>query len=294
MTRSCILAACLLLAASGLASAQSSPDQPDPLPPSVPAGPTDLDHYKCYFVEAPPQQIPMLLQDQFDLATKSVESIADVRLVRFCNPVQKNINGIVTKILKPTDHMAMYLLNPQPTTPRTVVISNQFGDQILALGNAEILAVPSGAVLPPATGGVPSLPPIPADMDHYKCYVASGHPIEATAILIDTFHSEKVQVLEPFLFCNPVQKTHPIGATPTSIQRPLDHLACYKITPTPFQGTIYFNNQLVSNTSATTSSSAAAVTPPSVAVGPADMLCAPSFKLRWSEVTAPTITTTSD
>src|SRR5271157_6665334 len=104
MTKSCSFAVCLLLAAAGVAGAQNSADSTepvgDPISPTVPAGPTDLDHYNCYFAAAPVQQAQALLQDQFDLGASPVitEQVSDLRLVRFCNPVQKSLNGIVTKI----------------------------------------------------------------------------------------------------------------------------------------------------------------------------------------------------
>jgi hypothetical protein len=283
MTRHCMLAVCLLLAAAGTAGAQISPDAVeragDPITPTPPLGPNDLDHYKCYFVDSPVQNIAMLLQDQFDLGVtpQVTEQVGDVRLVRFCNPVQKTLNGATTRILRPADHLALYLINPQQTIPRKVLISNQFGDQVLALRNAEILAVPTGAATPTATGAPPNTPAIPKNLDHYKCYAANGENIGVTVTLTDQFHKEVVQVLEPFLFCNPVHKTHPIGTPPTSIQRPVDHLACYKITPTPFQGAIYYNNQFVTP----------AKGPPLLQIAPADMLCAPSVKLKWYQVNAP-------
>lgn len=284
MTRNCMLAVCILLAAAGAAGAQITPDSVeragDPINPTPPISPNDLDHYKCYFVQSPVENTAALLQDQFDLGStpQVTEKVADVRLIRFCNPVQKTLNGSTTRILRPADHLALYLIDPQQTTPRKVVISNQFGDQVLALRNAEILAVPSGAAVPTATGAPPSTPAIPKDLDHYKCYAANGENIGVTVTLTDMFHKELVQVLEPFLFCNPVHKTHPIGTPPTTIQKPVDHLTCYKITPTPIQQTVYYNNQFVTPTKGA----------PSLAVGPADMLCAPSVKLKWYQVNAPT------
>jgi hypothetical protein len=275
MTTRSTFALCLLLAAPVLATAQSTSDPAtDPLPPTAPTGPTDLDHYKCYFVQSPEQQIPLLLQDQFDLGATppQVETISDVRLVRFCNPVQKTLNGVTTKILRPADFLALYLLNPQPSTPRRALITNQFGAQSLALRNALILAVPSGSATPPA------VPTIPTNLDHYKCYSASGEKIGVSVTLTDTFHTEFVQVLEPILFCNPVHKTYPVGTSPTKIQRPAAHLACYTITPIPFQGVITYNNQLVPATTG----------PPTVPVSEADILCAPSFKLQWYPIPPPT------
>lgn len=282
------MAAFLPAAMAILASAQTNPF----LPP--PSGPPEIDHFHCYFVESPLQPVSALLQDQFDAAlNQSSEVITDLRAVELCPPVQKTLpNGKVTPINHPADHLLMYLINPQPIIPRIVLVENQFGYQILRTRNAVVLAVPSGKVLPiPGSVTPPALPPIPTDLDHYKCYAASGEIARHVVGLSDQFMSTIVAVIEPILFCNPVQKTSP--ATPvapgtvTPITDPRAHLTCYVVTPRPFQGLAYYNNQFVNSTP-----TAAGVVPPppSLVVLQSEILCAPSYKLAWEYAPPPPAT----
>src|SRR5579884_2366673 len=257
------------LAAAGLACAQ----------PTV--APPNLDHFNCYFTDGPQFTVTATLQDQFDIGF--VETVKDLRLIRFCNPVQKTLrNGKVTPILHPDAHLALYLLNPQVTTPRVVVAVNQFGPQVLRTSHAVILGVPSGKVLPPATGGQPQPPPIPnpQELDHFKCYLASGKSISTVVSLKDQFQTDLASVLQPVLFCNPVNKTvttvtanGTTATTITKITNPAGHLICYVTAQKPFSQTIFYDNQFVPFASTP-------VTNP-------DLLCVPTLKLQWSAVPPP-------
>ena len=246
----------ILLVVTGVANAQ--------VPPVNEA----LDHFKCYFpLEARvlQQEPPVQLQDQFDIARNEFETVKDMRIVRFCNPVEKTRGRRITPIIHPTHHLTMFLINPQPIIPREVVVRNQFGVQHLDVRDPQVLAVPTGKSL---TLGVQPTPP--TDLDHYKCYNASGRKIGAVVRLRDQFHTELVRVLEPMGFCNPVRKIH--GDRNVGVQNAKDHLTCYTITPTPFQGTVVIANQF-------------GLGP--VSLAKADILCVPSQKVKWEEVLPP-------
>jgi hypothetical protein len=260
----------LLVALAGTGAAQPAP--------------LTLDHFYCYFAlgQFRTFQVPFLLQDQFDGADHS-ETVRDLRIVRFCNPVQKTTaDGAVTPILHPADHLTMYLITPEPIIPRVVLIKNQFGTQRLRTGNALLLAVPSGKVWP--LTGPTQTPPVPTDLDHFKCYLASGRAIGQRVLLKDQFSQDSVLagVLQPILFCNPVKKTIPnpnptAGPTITPITNPAAHLACYVTTPRNFQPTpprVFYDNQFSRDLTA-------------LDVSRPDMLCVPSSKLRWVPVPAP-------
>jgi hypothetical protein len=49
--------------------------------------------------------------------------------------------------------------------------------------------------------------------------------------LLDQFHPEDVTVLDPVVFCNPVEKTLLPGGPTYDIIDPDNHLACYDIDP---------------------------------------------------------------
>jgi hypothetical protein len=266
---------CTLLIVVGQVGAQPAP------------GPQSLDHFNCYLAPGPVQLVNLSLQDQFDIGV--TESVRDLRTYQLCNPVQKTLgtSGRVTPIQHPADHLIMYLINPQRNVPRYVQVENQFGNQYLRVGNAVILAVPSGKALPLPTattigGTAPMPPPIPTDLDHFKCYVASGASLDKLVTLKDQFQTEFVKILQPYLFCNPVKKTVvSVGAltasTVTQITNPTAHLTCYTTTPKPFQANVYYNNQFVLPTAPL----------PSLVVLQSEILCVPSLKLKWSVFTAP-------
>ena len=176
-------AAVLLVALAGPVAAQKEGDGP--------TAPPNLDHFYCYFASGRVQPATVLLQDQFDAALNKTDQVQDLRFIRFCNPVQKTTSkGTVTQILHPADHPAMYLINPEPIIPRVVIVRNQFGTQQLRTGNAVLLAVPSGKVWPVPVTVPPQTPPIPTDLDHFKCYLASGKPIDRAVLLKDQFFQD--------------------------------------------------------------------------------------------------------
>ncbi len=248
----------------------------------APGGPADLDHFNCYLAHTTVQPRLVWLQDQFDVSGK-FETAQDIRLAFFCNPVQKVYKNVTTKILHGDAHLAMYQLSTQPGVPRIVTLQNQFGVQTIHTGPAVVLAVPSGKAHI-VSSVPPQLPPIPkaGELDHFKCYAASGQALNAAVVLTDQFHTEKDVVLQPYLFCNPVTKMVPSAppctpfapcATTTPIVHPQSHLMCYIKTPGAFQGVVVYNNQFVAPSAL-----------PTVSLTNSELLCAPSFKLSWSEV----------
>lgn len=285
---------CLLLAAAGMLSAQ------------VPTGPTDLDHFNCYEA-APPQghqPIAALLQDEFDVSPPAAvflppvfEQVTDLSPSKLCNPVTKVHNGATTGELHPDAHLLMYWINNQPSTPRSVTVENQFGVATLTTGPAVILAVPSTKVVISSPTTTPSIPVIERELDHFKCYMASGDPVStftgAPVFLTDQFITNTpMTVFAPWLFCNPVKKwrftLNPsffgslfLLPTITGENHPEAHLTCYVTELVPGQNLIFpppviYNNQFV---------------PPgtvnSLVLSGPDLLCVPSFKLGWNVIPAP-------
>jgi len=280
LSTAAFLTAALLVALAGTAAAQTAPT---------------LDHFYCYFAQGEIRPKRFMLQDQFDvglnpLIPPEVETVQLLKIVRFCNPVQKTTaDGKVTGIQHPADHLAMYLFTPDPWSshpiiPRVVIIRNQFGTQRIRTANAVLLAVPSGKVWPVPVTNLPPPPNIPTDIDHFKCYLASGRAIDRRVLLKDQFFQDTREgvlaaVLQPILFCNPVKKTiPPISPTAppsiTSITNPDGHLACYVTTRRNFQSTLLYDNQFSPQLAG-------------LLVSRPDFLCVPSLKLKWAVVPAP-------
>ena len=279
-------ALCFLLAAAGSAIAQAAPDN---------------DHFDCYYPGPQPLQTfspgSLVLEDEYFFPSSgtnhTTETVTGLVLYQFCNPVRKTLDGTVTPIQFPANHLALYhfLTNNQPITPPPVpniVVQNQFmPQQVLQLGPAVVLAVPSGKEEATPAGAVPPVPPIPTNLDHFNCFLAQGLPIGADVGLHDQFDfinfvslNSEAKVGAPFLFCDAVQKDV-CPATGCVVTSPPDlnaHLVCYHIAaaPTPAATflppgsgparTVFINNQFVA-------------TPPltlTLHQGAEDILCVPS------------------
>jgi hypothetical protein len=246
--------ATLVVLALALTSAMSAQAPP----------PARVDHFRCYFVpQQPARPVNVQLQDQFDVALHTFEKINQLTIVHFCNPAEKIVNGVVTPIVNVNHHLTMFMINQQPAIARTVIVNNQFGNQTLSTADARILMVPTGKGLPPNPAPSPS-----TDLDHYKCYAASGTTLNRQATLSDQFFTGTTTVLQPVYFCNPVTKIH--NNVTTGILNPDIHLVCYATPPSTMPGrTINLNNQFGLFT---------------IPVEQADLLCVPSLKLQWHAV----------
>ena len=97
-----------------------------------------LDHFKCY------QARGDALNVRVDLADEASEERGVIvkRPKRFCNPVDKNGEGI----LDPSSHLTCYRIRvpgPSYDDELDLLASNQFGEQVLEVGDPELLCVPS-------------------------------------------------------------------------------------------------------------------------------------------------------
>jgi hypothetical protein len=174
-------------------------------------------HFKCYktrdtsFPRFASRSVTLV--DQFGSSSSSV-----VRPVRFCNPVDKNGEGISD----PTAHLMCYQLAEGIPGPQRVVVNNQFGEQPLTVVKPETLCAPAekdGVLLSSVAG---------AFLNHFKCYrVRSSGFEERTVSMVDQFEARTAPIVKPKLLCNPV------GKNGEGIPRPDNHLVCYKIKPGP-------------------------------------------------------------
>lgn len=243
--------------------------------------PTDLrlDHFRCYTVWQPPSAstVPpeVLLQDQFDRRLGRTELVSLGLPDRFCNPVAKEVDipgggGGLTEITDPNAHLTMYEIRELdasvPSFFWRVLVGNQFGRQQLSVREPVQLAVPTWKVEAGLT--------FPENLDHFKCYKARGKPLGLVAGLEDQFETQKLLVLDPQLFCNPVQKTGIDGTVLARIQNPDAHLTCYDISIPAgnfgFSALLFigFFNQFTGDTLELG------------VVTDEDLLCVPSVKLR--------------
>jgi len=114
-------------AALGLGIAQAQ----TPNPPGI-----KLDHYACYRLSPAKQfkQQKVKLADQFG---KSVATV--VREQFLCAPVEKNGGAIINK----QDHLLCYVVTGGKNAGKNIVITNQFGKAVMAVGGTTQICVPS-------------------------------------------------------------------------------------------------------------------------------------------------------
>ena len=103
------------------------PTQKDTLPK-----PEGLDHFKCYTASGLSISKPVTLHDQFERD----ENFQVLKPVRFCNPVAKIHDGVVTEPRNPEAHLACY------DVARPVRATNQFGNESFVVRKM-FLCVPS-------------------------------------------------------------------------------------------------------------------------------------------------------
>ena len=164
---------------------------------------------------------------------------------RFLVPVDKNSEGIDD----PISHLTCYDI-PDGVAGPPVISTNQFGAQPLTLGVPDSLCVPTEKLISPGT----------VDLDHYKCYGATGAQIDVGVTLLDQFQARTALVLEPELFCTPADKNG------EGIDDPINHLTCYSTNPVGQPpGLIPITNQFLAGDQLDL-------------LGP-DLLCVPSTKI---------------
>jgi uncharacterized repeat protein (TIGR01451 family) len=180
-----------------------------------------LDHFKCYQTkQMHPKFDPrdVVLTDQFNTERVNVS-----RPEAACNPVDKDGSGISN----PSAHLACYTIRDvqadefPPFERRRVEATDQFGTHTLLLKDTSALCLPASKS--PA-GEVPGPPP--TGLDHFKCYRTKevGTMFDPRdVVLTDQFNTERVNVVGPETFCNPVDKDG------SGISNPSAHLACYTI-----------------------------------------------------------------
>ncbi len=221
-----------------------------------------LEHFQCYAVlkADPLVSVTVRLRDQFD-----EEDVEVLRARRFCNPAWKFHRGQFVPVQDQRQHLTFYATFPQAAPLRIVQLSNQFDlpgtpPQTWRLREAVALAVPTHK--PPHDR--------PEGLDHYRCYAANGNLTFEVVGLFDQFLPFLGHVvLDPILFCNPVQKTRLDSGEVTPVLNPDVHLACYSMTRVPFQGERDIANQFGRQT---------------FALGPPDTLCVPTRKISFREI----------
>ena len=176
-----------------------------------------LDHFKFYNVAPVEMKASVTLRGQFD---KDAVSASLAAIERFASPVTQ----YGAQIISPSSHLTWYKLVQGVREPRRAVeFENEFGIQIMLLGQPVALLAP--------TKTVGSGSEIPNDLDHYKVYeVLEVKPIKRKVPLIDQFGAkDDVTIGKTMFFAVPVIKKY--GDKVSPIVNVKAHLTFYAILP---------------------------------------------------------------
>ncbi len=101
--------------------------------------PTKLNHYWCYEANGPRVHQRVTLDDQFGTDRVRVE-----QPTLFCNPVEKTVGGVTTRIEEREVHLTCYDIKaPQRTESATFGVFNQFERDRFTVTSFNLLCVPS-------------------------------------------------------------------------------------------------------------------------------------------------------
>ncbi len=216
--------ALLVVSTIGLLMLGSAPTWSGTLP-SFP-----IDHFLLYKLKSPkgaPALVPPLgveLADQFE--TRDV-MVAKEDLLGV--PVDKNGEGTLDDLT----HLVAYSTSDErgqaKHVRRTVSVTNQFGSVRVRTTVAKRLMVPASKGL---ADFLPAPDPLAHAVDHYRCYgvaVAKGERFQKIerVHVADQFQDKRIDVLKPFMLCNPAEKRWAGAVEP--IRHADDHLLCYRV-----------------------------------------------------------------
>jgi hypothetical protein len=186
----------------------------------VPVGAAaEADHYVCYTATdlTANDPGPVLVRDQFE-SGQFDPGKAD----RLCSPAQKNDEPVHDS----ATYLKRYPIAGVPFRPKSVLVTNQFGQFVIEVTGPRFLLVPTSRDDPdPPDPGAPGF-------EHYKCYVFNKQPT-----VTDQFQTRTIAVVAWGL-CNPAQKND------EAIRDPNRHLLCYQISgPAPVPNEVDAVNQ---------------------------------------------------
>jgi hypothetical protein len=162
------------------------------------------------------------LVDQFGTLTVRLEEAEWLM-----NPAEKRRQGRDPEPIQRADeHLVCYGLPYMTTADRIITVQNQFVHSTLRVGRPLTLCTPASKTLTGDPG------PPPDDLDHFVCYDVRGEtPLFPSETLVarDQFGERTIRIDRTRELCNPAEKRR-VGRDPEPIQRPDEHLVCYRIT----------------------------------------------------------------
>jgi len=215
-----VLASIVLLA--GRAGAQTDPPGVNPTHFWT-YSPSYGGHYSPEFIQ---------VRDQFFLGFTPI--YLDT-LERFINWVSKNGSPVVPDTLL---HYTWWNIVTKLPNAASVIITNQFGQFPVQLGDLQFMLVPAWKNQPQPQSPV---------ANHYLCYQAFGAPPPTQVVdLVDEWRHDVQQVGSLDYLCTPCWKEHNGQVFPAVDE--VTHLAMYRIAPSSERFFPYIQDQFFSGT----------------------------------------------
>lgn len=191
-----------------------------------------IDHFLCYQIQPPNIKLPAIrLIDQFNRAQPQPGFLVDRESL--CVPVAKGGK----EIARPASHLVCYTLGQRLPPNEVVLVTNQIEQNRQLTVMREVkLCLPSGKTDPP--GSTP--PPIPVNLDHFKCYLTAGDPFQRKLVrLRDQFTAPidpplPATMVDRAFLCAPAEKIRE-QEPPRPMLNGNAHLLCYTLDPVPFK-----------------------------------------------------------
>ena len=188
------------------------------------------EHFKTYFARGrkPPEPRRIGLKGQFEGPRQNPRRHYATKMTHFANPVSKNGSRIYNRVT----HLAGYTLYGAREPVRTVVVENQFGREVLVIGDPVFLFVPAIKQKYPR----PRRARLPIDVSHFKGYrvLHYEHHKVRTVKLKDQFDAKPVaaRIYPPRVFFVPVEKW--VGNKKYPVRNPKEHLVSYPFPIKPY------------------------------------------------------------
>jgi len=198
------------------------------------------NHYLVYTVADPMTYArDLLFRDQWG----GWEGHQLMILEKFANPLFRKNDEINILFDDRVHHTWWRLLDPIPNPVRRVLVEHQFGLHEIHTREAIFLLNPADK-----NDQIPPPEDWPRWANHYLCYqIVDGEPLNVPLAMEDQWGSHQNQALDPFCFCNPVEKTTLDDGRTYQIQDGNMHLTCYWLEPVPAGDPFVYDDQFVRN-----------------------------------------------
>jgi hypothetical protein len=196
------------------------------------------NHYLVYTVADP---LTFSVNLQFRDQWGGWEGSQNLILEKFANPLWEKNGEIV--LYDDLVHHTWWRLQPIPNPVRQVKVEHQFGLHDIVTAEAIFLLNPADK-----DDRIPPPEDWPRRANHYLCYqIIEGEVLNISLDMIDQWGPHQNVALDPYCFCNPVEKTTLDDGVVYPIVDGTMHLTCYRLELVPSGVSFVYDDQFLRN-----------------------------------------------